>query len=398
MKPFTALHILISNYVERTSALSLKRGRPSVRHRPAPTTARLHPGGLQQRPRSFSLLSESAEFQFSCEITQNFKQDLSRRKTGIRRTRRGGKVIGDAAGGALSSAPDGGERRDIRTLRTNSADSPGRESDRGRCWSPLGWRRAVVGAVRWRTEGRPPLIRTVYTHTHTWRGSKEDVRTSLRSPPSGSDDGAPPPERTPAVTPTTFPPWRVRQIPVFRRDRSCVKFWVEVATQTFKSILPGRESGWGCPWSPFGWRCAVVGAVPWRTEGRPHFKPSADNVHHEGQPMPGDDQDDIVMTSTDSNIRNTTCPVSGKHVTDLENPVRSIDCKHIYQQKEIMHYLRAKGGRGPCPIAGCPRMLQADKFVPDPLLPLEIQELRDTMKHQTFDTNAIEDFTLLDED
>ena len=43
-------------------------------------------------------------------------------------------------------------------------------------------------------------------------------------------------------------------------------------------------------------------------------------------------------------------------------------------------------------------MLQADKFVPDPLLPLEIQELRDMMKHQTSDTNVIEDFTLLDED
>ncbi|KAL6205790.1 hypothetical protein ACLB2K_023042 [Fragaria x ananassa] len=128
------------------------------------------------------------------------------------------------------------------------------------------------------------------------------------------------------------------------------------------------------------------------------FREAVWNVHHAGQPMPGDDQDDIVMTSTDSNIRNTTCPVSGKHVTDLENPVRSIDCKHIYQQKEIMHYLRAKGGRGPCPIAGCPRMLQADKFVPDPLLPLEIQELRDMMQHQTSDTNAIEDFTLLDED
>ncbi|KAL6205607.1 hypothetical protein ACLB2K_022864 [Fragaria x ananassa] len=43
-------------------------------------------------------------------------------ETGIRRTHRGGKVVGDAAGvrsggGAPSSAPDGKERRDIRTLR-----------------------------------------------------------------------------------------------------------------------------------------------------------------------------------------------------------------------------------------------------------------------------------------
>ncbi|KAL6204114.1 hypothetical protein ACLB2K_021383 [Fragaria x ananassa] len=36
----------------------------------------------------------------------------------------------------------------------NSVDSPGRKNGWGRCWSPLGWRRAVVGTVRWRTEGR----------------------------------------------------------------------------------------------------------------------------------------------------------------------------------------------------------------------------------------------------
>ncbi|KAL6208455.1 hypothetical protein ACLB2K_019404 [Fragaria x ananassa] len=55
--------------VERTSAPSLKRRRPSVRHRQVPTMARLHPSGLQQRPRSLSLPCESAEIQFSGEIT-----------------------------------------------------------------------------------------------------------------------------------------------------------------------------------------------------------------------------------------------------------------------------------------------------------------------------------------
>ncbi|KAL6185344.1 hypothetical protein ACLB2K_041478 [Fragaria x ananassa] len=36
--------------------------------------------------------------------------------------------------------------------------------------------------------------------------------------PSGADDGAPPPKWTPAPSPITFPPRRVCQIPVFRRD------------------------------------------------------------------------------------------------------------------------------------------------------------------------------------
>ncbi|KAL6144546.1 hypothetical protein ACLB2K_055238 [Fragaria x ananassa] len=103
------------------SAQPLKCGCPSVHHRMAPARVRLHPSGLQQRPRPLFLPVESAEFQYSDEITQNFKQNRSRRKTGIRRTRRGRKVIGDAAGGrwggdATSPTLYGGKRRDVRTL------------------------------------------------------------------------------------------------------------------------------------------------------------------------------------------------------------------------------------------------------------------------------------------
>ncbi|KAL6145337.1 hypothetical protein ACLB2K_056025 [Fragaria x ananassa] len=106
---------------EQTSAPALKCGRPSVLHPPAPATARLHPRRLQQRPRPLSLPAESVIFQFSGEITQNFKQSRSCQKTGKERTRRGGKVIGNAAGvlwdgGAPSPAPEGGERTDVRTL------------------------------------------------------------------------------------------------------------------------------------------------------------------------------------------------------------------------------------------------------------------------------------------
>ncbi|KAL6213795.1 hypothetical protein ACLB2K_013235 [Fragaria x ananassa] len=117
-------HVISQVYIYRsvlvrTSSLGLKCGCPSVRHR----TARLHLSGLQQCPRPLSLPSESAKFQFSGEITQNFKQDRSCRKTGIRRTRQGGKVVGDTAGVRWGGgAPSGGKRRDVRTLnrvRTN---------------------------------------------------------------------------------------------------------------------------------------------------------------------------------------------------------------------------------------------------------------------------------------
>jgi len=46
------------------------------------------------------------------------------------------------------------------------------------------------------------------------------------------------------------------------------------------------------------------------------------NVHHAGQPMPGEEQEDIVMTTTQSNLLNVTCPLSGKPVTELAEPVR----------------------------------------------------------------------------
>ncbi|KAL6184868.1 hypothetical protein ACLB2K_046268 [Fragaria x ananassa] len=38
-------------------------------------------------------------------------------------------------------------------LDRNSTDSPGMERGWGSCWSPMGWRRTLAGAVRCRTEG-----------------------------------------------------------------------------------------------------------------------------------------------------------------------------------------------------------------------------------------------------
>lgn len=54
------------------------------------------------------------------------------------------------------------------------------------------------------------------------------------------------------------------------------------------------------------------------------------NVHHRGQPMPGEEQDDVIMTSTQGNLLNVACPLSGKPVTELSAPVRGYrTCFHF---------------------------------------------------------------------
>ncbi|CAK7323951.1 unnamed protein product [Dovyalis caffra] len=50
--------------------------------------------------------------------------------------------------------------------------------------------------------------------------------------------------------------------------------------------------------------------------------------------MPGEEQEDIVMTSTQSTILNITCPLSGKPITELAEPV----CGYCFS---LQYYLPA---------------------------------------------------------
>ncbi|KAK4342086.1 hypothetical protein RND71_037902 [Anisodus tanguticus] len=106
--------------------------------------------------------------------------------------------------------------------------------------------------------------------------------------------------------------------------------------------------------------------------------------------------EDIVMTSTQCNLLNVTCPLSGKPVTELAEPVRSMDCKHIYEKKAIMQYIKSKTTGGRCPFAGCPKILQAQRVLCDPFLVVKIDEVRSMSKQNGPD--GIEDFTTLDEE
>ncbi|CAL1373347.1 unnamed protein product [Linum trigynum] len=127
------------------------------------------------------------------------------------------------------------------------------------------------------------------------------------------------------------------------------------------------------------------------------FQEAVWNVHHKGQPMPGEEEEDIVMTSTQSNLLNVKCPLSGKMITDLAEPVRSMDCKHIYEKEAVIAYLPRNGNKKQCCIAGCPKFLQAHRLVCDPFLLTEIDELR-SMNQQTEQAQNVEDFTGLDDE
>ncbi|CAJ2659741.1 unnamed protein product [Trifolium pratense] len=124
------------------------------------------------------------------------------------------------------------------------------------------------------------------------------------------------------------------------------------------------------------------------------FKEAVWKVHHSGQPMPGEEEEDIVMTSTQTNILNFSCPVSGKPITELEEPVRSMQCRHIYEKKAIVQYIKSMNNRSQCPIPGCPKAVDVNVLVQDPSLAVDIDELRRTSNKET----NVEDFTMLDED
>ncbi|KAJ7526831.1 hypothetical protein O6H91_16G024800 [Diphasiastrum complanatum] len=129
------------------------------------------------------------------------------------------------------------------------------------------------------------------------------------------------------------------------------------------------------------------------------FKEAVWNVHHAGEPMPGQECEDIVMTTSQFGIVNTTCPLSGKPVTELKEPVRSADCRHVYEREAVMAYIKRFSRRQPCKCAaaGCPRILVGSSMLCDPSLLMEIQELR-VRGQVSSQAHMVADCTELDED
>ena len=96
------------------------------------------------------------------------------------------------------------------------------------------------------------------------------VRTSLCSPPSGADDGASPPKRTPTASLITFSCRRDRFEGLGNNLHPKLQTRSISPANWNSADSPGGESGRGRLWCPLRWRRAVVGRM--RTEGRLHFK------------------------------------------------------------------------------------------------------------------------------
>ncbi|XP_042466564.1 E3 SUMO-protein ligase MMS21-like [Zingiber officinale] len=97
------------------------------------------------------------------------------------------------------------------------------------------------------------------------------------------------------------------------------------------------------------------------------------------------------MTSTQNNLLNTKCPLTGKPVTELQNPIHCMDCKHIYEKEPVIHYISTKKPHPRCPVAGCPKILQVGRVVCDALLTIEIDEMR-LASATNINSTMVEDF------
>ncbi|EFC43905.1 predicted protein [Naegleria gruberi] len=83
----------------------------------------------------------------------------------------------------------------------------------------------------------------------------------------------------------------------------------------------------------------------------------------------GDDDDDIQLSQV---TIKTTCPWTG---SNLQEPIQSKKCKHVYEKTVAFQKLRTGGGFFECPIIGCreSRITEAD-LVESPSLTFKIRK------------------------
>lgn len=70
-----------------------------------------------------------------------------------------------------------------------------------------------------------------------------------------------------------------------------------------------------------------------------------------------DEDADIVIAET---RQPTVCQLTQR---PFENPMKNLNCGHVYSQAAIVYMIR--GSVAPCPVAGCSKTVQASRLVPD---------------------------------
>ncbi|GBG67733.1 hypothetical protein CBR_g861 [Chara braunii] len=108
------------------------------------------------------------------------------------------------------------------------------------------------------------------------------------------------------------------------------------------------------------------------------FEEAVWNVHHAGIPVGGHgDDEDVIITNSQFNLVNHSCPLTGRLVTDLEDPVWHVECHHVYSLEGVENHLKTVRQRScPCPSSGCPRKLTRNSVKCDNELLAQIEEMR----------------------
>ncbi|KAL2628765.1 hypothetical protein R1flu_013451 [Riccia fluitans] len=88
-----------------------------------------------------------------------------------------------------------------------------------------------------------------------------------------------------------------------------------------------------------------------------------------------DMDDDTCITGSKYGIINTRCPLSGKLVTELGDPVQSVKCQHVYGKEFAEVYLKQAKGISRCAVAGCCEVLTESDFTSATSLTDSIREL-----------------------
>lgn len=116
-----------------------------------------------------------------------------------------------------------------------------------------------------------------------------------------------------------------------------------------------------------------------------------------GKQIDEGDDDDAHATHSYS-VLNIVCPVSGIPVTDLEDPVRSEDCEHIYDRASALNYITtmAKDGVCLCASSGCRAQLAEHKMVASSRLWQDIEELRQ-IKTAMWESRMMQDMADMDD-